>query len=162
MWFSHMLWSPWYARYEVMTFLVMLMRCIAMHLVALGCICLWMAFFCKNAIWSFLMSRMPLMFKLSAYGYIMLNLCLEPCSFHFGSRIHLSSWMFSVNATLWRNLSFFLPQMHFMYHASFVNHEFGMWDSYAWKICFHVINVLNYLSWVLNRCMMFANEKSHI
>jgi hypothetical protein len=37
-----------------------------------------------------------------------------------------------------------------------------MWDAYAWKICFHVISALNYLSWVLNRCMMFTNEKSHI
>jgi hypothetical protein len=43
--FSHMLWSPWYAKYEFMTLLVMLMRCIAMLLVALGYICLWMAFF---------------------------------------------------------------------------------------------------------------------
>jgi hypothetical protein len=30
-----------------MTLLVMLMGCIAMLLVALGYICLWMAFFCK-------------------------------------------------------------------------------------------------------------------
>jgi hypothetical protein len=80
-------------------------------------ICLWMAFFCKNAIWSSLVSRMPLMFKLGACGYIFLNLCLEPCSFHLGSKIHLSSWMLSLHATLWRSLSFFLPQRHFMYHA---------------------------------------------
>jgi hypothetical protein len=115
--FSHMLLSPWYSRYEVMTFLVMLMRCIAMLLVAFGCICLWMASFCKNSIWSSLVCRMPLMFKLGAYGYILLNLCLEPCSFYLGSKIHLSSWMFSVHASLWRSLSFFLPQRHFMYHA---------------------------------------------
>jgi hypothetical protein len=30
------------------------------------------------------------------------------------------------------------------------------------KLCFHVLNALNSLSWVLNRCMMFTNEKSHI
>jgi hypothetical protein len=30
------------------------------------------------------------------------------------------------------------------------------------KMCFHVINVLNSLSCVLNRRMMFTNEKSHI
>jgi hypothetical protein len=30
------------------------------------------------------------------------------------------------------------------------------------NICFHVINALNFLSWVLNHCMMFTNEKSHI
>jgi hypothetical protein len=40
--------------------------------------------FVQNAIWSFLVSRMPLMFKLGAYGYILLNLCLEPCSSHLG------------------------------------------------------------------------------
>jgi hypothetical protein len=157
-----MLWSPWFARYEVMTLLVMLMRCIAMLLVALGYIYLWMALFCRNAIWSSLVSRMPLMLNLGAYGYILLNLCLEPCSFHLGSKIHLSSWMFSLHATLWRSLSFFLPQRHFMYHAQSVNHENGMWDAYAWKICFHVINALNFLSWVINRSMMFTNEKSHI
>jgi hypothetical protein len=39
-----------YARDEVMILLVILMRCIAMLLVTLGYICLWMAFFCKNAI----------------------------------------------------------------------------------------------------------------
>jgi hypothetical protein len=49
---------------------------------------LWMPFFCKNAIWSSLLSRLPLMFKLGAYGYILLNLCLEPFSFHLGSKIH--------------------------------------------------------------------------
>jgi hypothetical protein len=157
-----MLCSPWYARYEVMTFLVMLMRCIAMLLVALGYICLRMAFFCKHVIWSSLVSRMPLMFKLGAYGYILLNLYLEPCSFHLGSRIQLSSWMCSLHATLWRSLSFFLPQRHFMYHAYFVNHENGTWDAYARKMCFYVISALNSLSWVLNRCMMFTNEKSHI
>jgi hypothetical protein len=54
-------------------------------LVALGYICLWMAFFCKNAIRSSLVSSTPLMFKLGAYGYILLNLRLEPCSFHLGS-----------------------------------------------------------------------------
>jgi hypothetical protein len=27
----------------------------------------------------------------------------------------------------------------------------GMWDAFDWKICFHVINVLISLSWVLNR-----------
>jgi hypothetical protein len=42
--FSHMLCSPRYAKYEVMTLIVMLMRCIDVLLVALGCICLWMAF----------------------------------------------------------------------------------------------------------------------
>jgi hypothetical protein len=31
-----------------MTLLVMLMICIVVLLVALGCICLWMAFFCKK------------------------------------------------------------------------------------------------------------------
>jgi hypothetical protein len=36
--------------HEVMTLLVMLMRCIVVLLVALGCICLWMSFFCKNYI----------------------------------------------------------------------------------------------------------------
>jgi hypothetical protein len=55
-------------------------------LVDLGYICLWMAFFCKNAIWSSLVSRMPLMFKLGAYGYVLLNLCLEPCFFIWGER----------------------------------------------------------------------------
>jgi hypothetical protein len=60
---------------------------------------------------------MPLMFKLGSYSYILLNLCLEPCSIHLGSKIHLPSWMFSLHATLWRSLSFFLPQRHFMYHA---------------------------------------------
>jgi hypothetical protein len=74
-----------------MTLLVMLMRCIAMLLVALGYICLWMALFCINAIKSSLVSRMPLMFILGAYGYILLKLCLEPCPFHLGSKIHLSS-----------------------------------------------------------------------
>jgi hypothetical protein len=44
---------------------------------------------------------MPLMFKLGAYGNILLNLCLEPCSFHLGSKIHLSS--FSLHVTLWRS-----------------------------------------------------------
>jgi hypothetical protein len=96
---------------------MMLMRCIVVLLVALECICLWMAFFCKNVIWSSLVSRMPLIFKLCAYGYILLNLCLEPCSFHLGSKTHFSSWMFSLHATLWRSLCFFLPQRHFMYHA---------------------------------------------
>jgi hypothetical protein len=118
--------------------------------------------FVKNAIWSSLVGRMPFMYILGAYGYIFLNLCLEPCSFHLGSKIHLSSWMFSVHATLWRSLSFFQPQRHFMYHAQIVNHETGMWNAYASKMCFHVINVLNSLSWVPNRCMMFTNEKSHI
>jgi hypothetical protein len=145
-----------------MTLLVMLMRCIAMLLVALGYICLWMASFYKYAIWSPLVSRMSFMFILGAYGYTLLNLCLESCSFHLGSKIHLSSWMLSLYATLWRSLSFFLPQRHFMYHAQFVNHENGMWDAYAWKFCFHVINALNFSSRVLNRCMMFTNEKSHI
>jgi hypothetical protein len=74
-----------------MTLLVMLMLCIAMLLVALGCVCLWMAFLYKNDICSPLVSRMPLMFKLGAYGYILLNLFLEPCSFLLGSKIHLSS-----------------------------------------------------------------------
>jgi hypothetical protein len=37
-------------RDEVMTLLVMLIRCIAMLLEALGYICLWMPSFCKNAI----------------------------------------------------------------------------------------------------------------
>jgi hypothetical protein len=63
---------------------VMLMRCIAMLLVALGYICLWMPSFCKNAIRSSLV-------KLGAYAYILLNLCLEPCSDHLGSKIHLES-----------------------------------------------------------------------
>jgi hypothetical protein len=63
---------------------------------------------------------------------------------------------------LWRSLSFFLLQRHFMYHSSFVNYENGMWDAYAWKICFHVINSLSSLSWVLRHFMMFTNEKSHI
>jgi hypothetical protein len=67
-------------------------------------------FLCKNDIWSSLVSGMPLMFILGAYGYILLNLCLEPCSFHLGSKIHLSSWMFSLHATLWRSLSFFFPE----------------------------------------------------
>jgi hypothetical protein len=62
-----------------------------MLLVVLGYICLWMVYFCKNAILSSLVSRMPLMFKLGAYGYILLNLFLEPCSFHLRSKIHLSS-----------------------------------------------------------------------
>jgi hypothetical protein len=62
-----------------------------MLLVALGYICLWMASLCKNAILSFLVSRMPLMFNLGTYGYTLLNLCLEPCSFYLGSNIHLSS-----------------------------------------------------------------------
>jgi hypothetical protein len=57
------------------------------------------------------------MFILGAYGYIFLNLCLEPCSFHLGSKIHLSSRMFSLHATLWRSLNFFLLKRHFMYHA---------------------------------------------
>jgi hypothetical protein len=48
--FSHMLCSPLYARDEVMALLVMLMRCIAMLLVALGYICLWIASFYKYAI----------------------------------------------------------------------------------------------------------------
>jgi hypothetical protein len=113
--FSHMLCSPWYARYEVTTLLMMLIRCIDMILVAMGYIRLWTASFCENAIWSSLVSRMPLMFKLGAYSYILLNSFLEPCSFHLGSKIHLSSWMFSLHATLWRSLSFFLPQRHFMY-----------------------------------------------
>jgi hypothetical protein len=69
-----------------MTLLVMLMRCIVVLLVALGYIYLWMAFFCKNAIWSSLVSRMPLMFKFCAFGYILLNLWMEPCSFHLGQR----------------------------------------------------------------------------
>jgi hypothetical protein len=86
-------------------------------LVPLGYICLWMPSFCKNAIWSSLVGRMPFMLILGAYGYILLNLCLEPCSFHLGSKIHLSSWMFSLYSTLWRSLSFFLPQRHFMYHV---------------------------------------------
>jgi hypothetical protein len=102
--FSYMRWLPWYAGYEVMTLLVMLMRCIATLLVALRYICLWMAFFCKNAIWSSLVSRMPLMFNLGPYDYILLNLCLEPCSFHLGSKILLSSWMFSLHAILWRSV----------------------------------------------------------
>jgi hypothetical protein len=123
---------------------------------------LWMASFCKNAIWSSLVGRMPFMFILGAYGYIFLNLCLEPCSFIWDQRSILSSWIFSLHATLWRSLSFFLPQRHFMYHVYLVNHENGMWDASAWKMCFHVLNVLNALSWVLNRCMMFTNEKSHI
>jgi hypothetical protein len=29
------------------------------------------------------------MLKLGAYGYILLSLCLEPCSIHLGSKIHL-------------------------------------------------------------------------
>jgi hypothetical protein len=116
MFFSHMLCSPWYARYEVMTLFVMLMRCIAILLVALGYICLWMASFCKNAKWSSLVSRMPHMFILGAYGYILLNLCLEPCCFHLGSKIPLSSWI-TLHATLWRSLSLFLPQRYFMYHV---------------------------------------------
>jgi hypothetical protein len=86
-------------------------------LVPLGCICLWMPSFCKNAIWSSLVGRMPFMLILGAYGYILLNLCLEPCSFHLGSKIHLSSWMFSLYSTLWRSLSFVLPRRHFMYHV---------------------------------------------
>jgi hypothetical protein len=57
----------------------------------LGYICLWMAFFCKNAIGSSLVSRMPFMFILGAYGYLLLNFFLEPCSFHLGSKIHLLS-----------------------------------------------------------------------
>jgi hypothetical protein len=75
-----------------MTLLVMLMRCIAMLLVALGYIyaCGWLSFY-KNAIRFFLVSRMPLVFILGTYGFILLNLCLEPCSFHLGSKIHLSS-----------------------------------------------------------------------
>jgi hypothetical protein len=99
-------------------------------------ICLWMAFFCKTAIWSSLMARMPFMFILGPYGYILLNLCLEPCSFHFGSKIHLSSWMFSLHATLWRSLSFFLPQRHFMYHSCICK-------SWKWYVrCLSLKNVL--------------------
>jgi hypothetical protein len=49
-----------------MTMFVMLMRCIAMLLKALGYICLWMAFFCKNAILSSLVGRIPFMFILVA------------------------------------------------------------------------------------------------
>jgi hypothetical protein len=60
-------------------------------LLALGYICLWMPSFCKKAICSSLVSRMPFMFFLGAYGYNLLNLFLEPCSFHLGSKIHLSS-----------------------------------------------------------------------
>jgi hypothetical protein len=97
--------------------LVMLMWRIIVLLVALGCICLWMAFFCKNSIWSSLVSWMPVMFKLCTYCYILLNLCLEPCSFDLGSKTHLWSWMFSLHATLWRSLIFFLSQRHFMYNA---------------------------------------------
>jgi hypothetical protein len=37
-----------------------------------------------------------------------------------------------------------------------------MWDAYAWKMCFHVINALNSISSVLNHCIMFTNEKSQI
>jgi hypothetical protein len=85
------IWSPWYSRYEVVTLLVMPMRCIVVLLVALGYIYLWMPFFGKNAIWFSLVSRIPIMFKLCAYGYILLNLCLEPCSFYSGSKIHFSS-----------------------------------------------------------------------
>jgi hypothetical protein len=125
--FSHMLWSPWYARYEVMTLLVMLMICIVVLLVSLGCICLWMAIFCKNAIWSSLVSWMPLMFKLCTYGYILLNLCLEPCSFYLRSKIHFSSWMFSLHATLWRSLSFILPQRHLMLKDRIGDQRGGEW-----------------------------------
>jgi hypothetical protein len=62
-----------------------------MLLVALGYICLWMPSFCKNVIRFSLVSRMPLVFNLDSYGYILLNLCLESCSFLLGSKIHLSS-----------------------------------------------------------------------
>jgi hypothetical protein len=77
-------------------------------------------FLWKCYIWSSLVSWMPFMLKLCRYGYI-LHSCLicacVSCSFHLGSKIHLSSWMFSLPVTLWRNLSFFLPQRHFMYDA---------------------------------------------
>jgi hypothetical protein len=76
------------------------------------------SFLWKWYIWSSLVSWMPLMFKLCTYGYFLLNLCLGTMFFfHLGSKTHLSSWMFSLHATLWRSLSFFLPQRHFMYHA---------------------------------------------
>jgi hypothetical protein len=61
----------------------------------------------KCYIWSSLMSWIP----------FMLNLCLGPCSFHMGSKTYVSSWMFRLQATSWRSLSFFLPQRHLMYHA---------------------------------------------
>jgi hypothetical protein len=103
-----MRWSPWYSRYEAMTLLVMLMRCIAALLVALGYIYMLVnGLLCKNAIRSSLVTRMPLEFKLGAYGYILVNLCMEPCFVYLGSNIRLSSWMFSLHATLWSSLSFF-------------------------------------------------------
>jgi hypothetical protein len=128
----------------------MLMRCIAILLVALGYICFWMASFCKNAIWSSLVSRMPLIFKLGVYGYILLNLCLEPCSFCQGSNIHLSSWMFSLHATLWRSLSFFFPQRHFMYHAWSLWVICCLWT--VWSCLGHML-MRGEIMWKVSHCV---------
>jgi hypothetical protein len=116
--FSYILWSPWYAGYELMMLLVMLMRCIAMLLVAVGSLYLWIAYYYKNAIYD------PLLWVecLSCSNYALMAIsslicAWEPCSFHLESKTHLSSWMFSLHATLLRSLSFFFPQRHFMYHS---------------------------------------------
>jgi hypothetical protein len=113
--------------------------------------------FCANAIYDPLLWVECLSCSNCAHMAISCLICAwVSCSFHLGSNTYLSSWMFSLHVTLWRSLSFF------MYHAQFVNHEIGMWDAYSWKICFYVKYALNSLSWVLNRCMMFTIEKSHI
>jgi hypothetical protein len=161
MWFSHMFWSPWYARYEVMTLLVMLMRCIAMLLVALGYIRLWMAFFLYKMLYD------PFLWVecLSCSNWVRMAISCLICAWNpvllIWDERSIYHHLF-LHATLWRSLRFFLPQRHFMYHAELVNYNNGMWDAYAWKICFNVINALNFLFCVLNCCMMFTNEKSHI
>jgi hypothetical protein len=107
-------------------------------------------------------SRMPLMFILGAHGYILLNLCLEPCSFHLGSKIQLSSWMFGLHATLWRSLSLFLVAKALQVPCLFCK----SWTWYVRCLCLKNLllchKCLYSLSWVLNRCMMFTNVKSHI
>jgi hypothetical protein len=44
---------------------------------------------------------------------------------------------------------------------SCTNYESGNEMKNAWKICSHIICAEVNLFWVLNRCMMSTNEKSH-
>jgi hypothetical protein len=77
---------------------------------------------------------------------------------HMGPKAHLPSWMFSPLA-----LSYGGACVPFCRKdISCTKYESKNEVEIAWKICSHVICAKFNLLWLLNRCMMPTNEKSHV
>jgi hypothetical protein len=126
--FSYIHWSLWYAGCELIILLVSSCDVQLWDVYA----CEWFIF-CENATYDPLLWVECITCSNCAHMTISCLICAWVwCSFHLGSMTHLSSWMFSLHATLWRSLSFIcLKGTHVP--CLIVNHEIGIWEAYASK-----------------------------